>query len=123
MALVLINCAGDTDLAKRLYNFLASTYPTIRIMMSLNEAEITIQGKTLGIKNNEVRETLSKFQASNADLAGYSITQFGNIFTIGFLQSLDKFVFACEMCGYLAQYEEDLINHKKIIHSLIGLSW
>jgi hypothetical protein len=118
MALVLINCAGDTDLAKRLYDFLVSTHPTITGMTLLNEAEIAIQGKTLGIRNNEVKETLSKFQASNADLAGYSITEFGNTFTIGILQNLDDLVFACDVCGYLARYKEELINHRKIVHLL-----
>ena len=123
MTFVLISCAGDSDLAKRLFDFLVSAYPSSADMISLDEAEVTIRGKKLDIKNNEVRNTLSKFQASNTDLAGYSITEFGNIFTIGILQSLDKLVFSCEMCGYLAQYEEDLINHKKIIHSLMGFNW
>ena len=122
MALVLINCAGDTDLAKRLYDFLASTYPTIKDMMSLNEAEITVKSKTLPIKNNEVKETLSKFQASNPDLAEYSVMQFGNVFTIGIPQSADKLVFSCELCGYLTRDEEDLTYHKKIIHTSIGFS-
>jgi hypothetical protein len=46
MALVLINCEGDIDLAKRFCDFLVSTHPTITNMISLNEAEIMIQGKT-----------------------------------------------------------------------------
>lgn len=91
-------------------------------MISLDEAEVTIRDKTYDIKDSEVREKLSNFKTSNTDLAEYSITEFGNIFTIGILQSLDKLVFSCEMCGYLARYEEELINHKKIIHSLIGFS-
>lgn len=123
MTFALISCAGDSDLAKRLFDFLVSAFPSSADMISLDEAEVTIRGKKLYIKNNEVRTTLSKFQASNTDLAGYSITEFGNIFTIGIMQSLDKLVFSCEMCGYLATYEEDLINHKKIIHSLMGFNW
>jgi hypothetical protein len=123
MTFVLISCAGDSDLAKRVFDFLISAYPSKAEMISLDEAEVTIRDKTSGIKNIEVRAKLSKFQTSNTDLTGYSITEFGNIFTIGILQTLDKLVFSCEMCGYLARYEEDLINHKKIIHSLIGFSW
>lgn len=123
MTFALINCAGDNDLAERVFDFLKSSYPSFKDVISLEEAEVTIEGKNLGITNHEVRNTLSKFQALNTDLAGYSITEFGNIFTIGILQSLDKLVYSCELCGYLAQYEEDLIHHKKIIHSLIGFSW
>lgn len=123
MTFVLIDCAGDSDLARRVFDFLISAYPSKAGMISLDEAEVTIRNKTYDIKISEVREKLSNFQTSNADLAGYSITEFGNIFTIGILQTLDKLVFSCEMCGYLARYEQDLINHKKIIHSLIGFSW
>ena len=88
---VLISCAGDSDLAKKLYDFLLSAYPSAANtnMISLREDEVTIQ-KKLGIKNKEVRKSLSDFQSINADLASYSIMEFGDTFTIGVQHSLDE---------------------------------
>lgn len=116
MSDVVVSCAGDTDLAKRLYDYLVSAYPsaTDTGMISLNEDEITIQSKELGIKNDVVRKSLSEFQASNADLVGYSITEFEHVFTIGIRHSLEEVILSCDMCGYLARYEEQMIQHKKI---------
>jgi hypothetical protein len=119
---VLISCAGDSDLAKKLCNFLLSAYPSAANtnIISLKEDEVTIQNDELGIKNDEVRKSLSKFQASNADLVGYSITQIGDIFTIGIQQSLDKVILSCEICGYLAQHEDELNIHKRT-HGLLSI--
>lgn len=119
---VVVSCAGDGDLAKRLYDFLVSAYPSAANtdMISLKEDEVTIQNKELGIKNDEMRKSLAKFQASNADLVGYSITEFEHVFTIGIPHSLDKVILSCEMCGYLAHNEDELIIHKRI-HGLLSL--
>jgi hypothetical protein len=119
---MLISCAHDSDLAKRLYDFLASAYPSVAStdMISLKEDEITIQNEKLHIKNDEVRKSLSEFQASNADLVGYSIMKFGDTFTIGIPHSLDEVVLSCEFCGLLVRYEEELNLHRRI-HWLVPI--
>jgi hypothetical protein len=108
---VVVSCAGDNGLAKRLYDHMASEFSPN--FVSLNGDEITVQAKELGIKNDALHRSISKFVGSNSDLVGYSITEFGDIFTLGIQQSLDKVVLACEMCGYVARHESDLGLHKR----------
>ena len=45
---VVVSCAGDSGLAKRLYDHMASEFSPN--FVSLNEDEITVQAKELGIK-------------------------------------------------------------------------
>lgn len=117
---VLVSCAGDIELANRLSNFLASAYQASADLISLKEDEIVIQNEALGIKNDEVRKSLSEFQASNADLVGYSIMEFVDTFTIGIPINLDRIVLSCELCGMLARSEEELIIHRRI-HWLVPI--
>jgi hypothetical protein len=117
---VLISCAGDNDLAKRLYNFLVSAYPDNTDMISLNEDEITIQSEKLSIRNDDVRESLAKFQATNADLDQYTIIEFADTFTIGIPQNLDELVISCELCGLLVRSEVELDIHRRI-HWLVPI--
>ena len=119
---VIASCAGDSELAKRLYDFLLSTYPAAANagILALNEDEITIDNSQLGIKNEEIRKSLSEFQSQNKDLVGYSISEFGNIFTIGILQTIDKVILSCEICGYLAHHEDEMSIHKRI-HGLLSI--
>jgi hypothetical protein len=111
---VVVSCAGDNELAKKLHDYLTSKFSPANVI-SLTEDEITIQP---GIKNDTIRKSLSEFVKSNPDLAGYSVTEFGDIFTIGVPQSLDKVILSCEMCGYLARHEDELNIHKRT-HGLL----
>jgi hypothetical protein len=116
---VVISCAGDSELANKLYSYLASRFSaTPAGLISLKEDEITIQNEELGIKNDAIRKSLDKFIRSNSDLASHSITEFGDIFTIGIPQNLDKVILSCEMCGYLARHDEELNIHKRT-HGLL----
>ena len=116
---VIVNCAGDNELANKLYDYLGSEFsPTPADLISLKEDEIIIKHTELGIKNDAVRKSLNKFVESSLDLGGYSITEFGDIFTVGIPQSLDKVILSCEMCGYLAQHEDELSIHKRT-HGLL----
>lgn len=116
---VVVSCAGDNKLANNLYNYLASRFsPAPADLILLKEDEVTIQSKELGIKNDAVRTSLDEFVESNPDLASYSITEFGDMFTIGIAQSLDKVILTCEMCGYLARHEDELNIHKRT-HGLL----
>jgi hypothetical protein len=116
---LVVSCAGDNELAKKLHSYLTSKFSSAPYdLISLREDEVTIQNMELGIKNAAVRKFLDEFVGSNPDLAGYSITEFGDIFTIGVAQSLDKVVLTCEMCGYLARHEDELNIHKRT-HGLL----
>ena len=116
---VVVSCAGDNELAMNLHSSLASKFsPAPADLISLKEDEITIQNKELGIKNDAVRKSLDEFVESNPDLVSYSVTEFGDIFTIGVPQSLDKVILSCEMCGYLARHEDELSIHKRT-HGLL----
>lgn len=114
----IVSCAGDDDLAKRLYDYLSSIIPSNIKAITLNADEVTIQNKELGIKNDAIRGLLGKFQSSSSDLVGYTITEFGDIFTIGIQQNLDSVMPVCEMCGYTARHDSDLNLHKRT-HGLI----
>ena len=116
----IVSCAGDSGLAKRLYDFLLSAFSSNARAISLSEDEVAIQSKELGVSNDAVRRLLGKFQGSNSDLVGYTITEFGDIFTIGIQQNLDRVLPVCEMCGYTARHESDLSFHKRS-HGLISI--
>jgi hypothetical protein len=117
---VLISCAGDNDLAKRIHEWFLSAYPDGRNMILLGGDEILIMNKELGIKKKDARKVLSKFLSSNQELADYSVIEFEDVFTVGILQDLDKIIFSCDMCGYICRHEEELIMHKRIIHTMIA---
>jgi hypothetical protein len=110
---VLVSCAGDSDLAKRLYDFLIAAYPASQDMISLNADEITIQNEKLHIKNEDIRESLAKFQATNPDPAHYSIIKFADTFTIGIPKNLHDLAIPCELCGLLLGSEEELDLHRR----------
>jgi hypothetical protein len=116
----IVSCAGDYGLAERLHDFLLSTFPSNLKAISLNEDEVTIQNKELGVKSSAIRGLLGIFQGSSPDLVGYTITEFGNIFTIGIQQNLDSVMPVCEMCGYTARHDSDLGLHKRT-HGLISI--
>jgi len=108
-----VSCAGDSELAEKLYSHLSSALSPLAL--SLNEDEITIKPS---VKSGAIHKFLNEFIQSDSELAGYSITEFGNIFTIGMPQSLDKVILSCEMCGYLTKYEEELTLHRRM-HALL----
>jgi hypothetical protein len=119
---VVVSCAGDSELAKRLHDFLLSAYPSAANtgILALTGDEVTIDNSPLGIKNEAMQRSLAEFQSQNKDLVGYAISEFGNIFTIGILQSLDKVILSCEICGYLAHHEDEMSIHKRT-HSLLSI--
>lgn len=116
--MVVVSCAGDDELAKKLHSYLASKFsPAPADLISLEEDEITI---TPSIKNDAIRKSLDEFVKSNPDLASYSVIEFGDIFTVGIPQSLDKVILSCEICGYLARHEDELNIHKRT-HGLLSI--
>jgi hypothetical protein len=120
--MAVVSCAGDTELAKKLHGYLASKFSSAPYdLILLKDDEITIQ-KELGLDNDAIQKFLDEFVGSDPNLARYSVTEFGDIFTVGIKQSLDKVVPSCEMCGYLASDEDELNIHKRTHGLLFGLS-
>jgi hypothetical protein len=122
MASIVINCAGDTELAKKINDYLMSkiTPPSSdTIYISLLEDEVEIVLEKLGVSRDEIGKLLHNFIKSNPELADYySITEFDDMFVVGIPKSLDEMTVNCEICGYIASSEEDLNVHKRT-HGLI----
>ena len=107
---IIVSCAGDTQLAEKLGTFLLSKSVDVSIKID----EIAIETDAQNIKSADVRNLLTEFLATNSDLTQHSITELGDLFTVGISQSIDKVVLSCEMCGYLAHDEDEMIIHKRI---------
>jgi uncharacterized ferredoxin-like protein len=89
------------------------------IYISLLEDEVEIVLEKLGVSREDIGKLLNVFIKSNPELAdSYSITEFDNVFVVGIPKSVDEMTVNCEMCGYIASSEEDLIIHKRT-HGLI----
>jgi hypothetical protein len=122
MPSIVISCAGDSDLARKINNYLMSTIrvpskDTIYISPSEDEVEIVLE--KLGVSREDIRKILYDFIKSDPELGDrYSITEFDDLFIVGIPKSLDEMTINCEMCGYIASSEEDLIIHKRT-HGLL----
>jgi hypothetical protein len=121
MPSIVINCAGDNELAKKINDYLVGkiTQSSDTIYISLSEDELEIVLEKLGVSKDEIRKLLNEFMKSNPELAdSYSITEFEDMFVVGIPKSLDEMTVNCEICGYIASSEEDLNIHKRT-HGLI----
>ena len=121
MPSVVINCAGNNELASKINDYLMDKITQSRdtIYISLSEDEVEIVLEKLGLSREEMREILHDFIKSDPDLADhYTITEFEDVFILGIPKSLDEMIVNCEMCGYIASSEEDLTIHKRT-HGLI----
>jgi uncharacterized ferredoxin-like protein len=121
MSSIVINCAGDNELARKINDYLIDRIVPSKdtIYISLSEDEIEIILEKLGVSRDDIRKLLHDFIKSDPKLAdNYSITEFDDVFVVGILKSLDEMTVNCEMCGYIASSEEDLIIHKRT-HGLI----
>ena len=122
MPSIVISCAGDNELARKINNYLMDkitpSHDTIYISLSEDELEIVLE--KLGVSKDEIRKLLHDFIKSNSELADYySITEFNdNVFVVGIPKSLDEMTVNCEICGYIASSEDDLNIHKRT-HGLI----
>jgi hypothetical protein len=121
MTSIIINCAGDNELARKIYGYLIdriiSSKDTTYILLSEDQIEIVLE--KLGVSRDYIREQLHEFIRTDPELADfYSITEFDDVFVVGILKRLDEMIVNCEMCGYIASSEEDLNIHKRT-HGLI----
>lgn len=122
MPSIVISCAGDNELARKINDYLMDkitpSHDTVYISLSEDELEIVLE--KLGVSKDEIRKLLHDFTKSNSELADYySITEFNdNVFVVGIPKSLDEMTVNCEICGYIASSEDDLNIHKRT-HGLI----
>jgi hypothetical protein len=121
MPSIVISCAGDNELARKINDYLEDrivrSKDTIYISLSEDEVEITLE--KLGVSKDDVKKILYDFIKSDPELADrYSLTEFDDVFIVGIPKSLDEMTINCEMCRYIASGEEDLIIHKRT-HGLI----
>ncbi len=122
MSSIIISCAGDNELARKVNDYLMGKIAQFRntICISLYEDEVEIVSENLGVSKDEIKKLLRDFIKSNSELADhYSLTEFNdNVFVLGIQKSLDELTLNCEMCGYIASSEDDLNLHKRT-HGLI----
>jgi hypothetical protein len=122
MTSIIISCAGDNELARKINDYLmdkiTKSHDTIYISLSEDELEIVL--KKLEVSKDEIRKLLQDFIKSNSELADYySVTEFNdNVFVVGIQKRLDELTSNCEICGYIASSEDDLNIHKRT-HGLI----
>jgi hypothetical protein len=105
---IIVSCAGDSDLARGVYDHLNSKIKSAELVE--DEIEIEIEGK---ITKKAVSDLLDSFVKSNDGLKSYSIIEFGNTFTIGIAIQPEKVgMYTCELCGYFTPYQEELYTHR-----------
>ena len=100
MPSVVVNCAGDSELARKINDYLVSkiAHPNDAIYISLLEDEVEIVLEKLRPSKDVIRTLLESFIKSNPELADYySITEFDDIFVVGIQKSLDEMVANCEI--------------------------
>ena len=122
MSSIIISCAGDNELARKINDYLmdkiTKSHDTIYISLSEDELEIVLEKRE--VSNDEIRKLLQDFIKSNSELVDYySVTEFNdNVFVVGIQKRLDELTANCEICGYIASSEDDLNIHKRT-HGLI----
>ena len=121
MTSIVINCAGDNELVRKINDYLLSkiTSSDDAAYISLYEDELEIGLEKLGVSRESIIKLLQEFVNSNPEFADrYSVTEFDDVIVVGITKSLDEMVVNCEMCGYIAASKEDLNIHKRT-HGLI----
>lgn len=121
MTSIVINYAGDNELARKINGYLLSkiTSSDDAAYISLYEDELEIDLEKLGVSRESIIKLLQEFVNSNPELADrYSVTGFDDVIVVGITKTLDEMVVNCEMCGYIAASKEDLNIHKRT-HGLI----
>ena len=121
MTSIIMNCAGDNELARKIYGYLMDRIISSKdtTYISLSEDQIEMVLEKLGVSRDYIREQLHEFIRTDPELADfYSIIEFDDVFVVGILKRLDEMIVNCEMCGYIASSEEDLNIHKRT-HGLI----
>ena len=112
---LIISCASDESVAMRLRDFLSKSKWLRFATISVNNDEITIEGRPISVKRQDIRRLLEAFLASNDDLKEYSVTEYNDLYIVGIMQPTEKLLrHACDMCGCITKTEDDLIVHRRL---------
>jgi hypothetical protein len=102
---IIVSCARDNDLARRIYDYLQASLDNL----TLDEDQIEITKAS----RRSIANLLDAFIKSNPDLKDYSVIEFGDTFTVGMMMTPDKVgMHSCELCGYFTPYAEELYTHR-----------
>ncbi len=113
LGLLIINCAGDTQLAHSIYTYISDRIDNCHTFVSIKEDEIEIDRAELKLTDEEVKMLLDSFLQSNPELEGYKVIKFENIYTVGIPPENAKLeLLTCEMCGYTTPFYEELYAHR-----------
>jgi hypothetical protein len=115
MAEIVISCAGDSALARDIYDYARSRVNGTEYI-SLDEDEIGIDCKSQ-IPRETVKQILESFVESNPErLKDYQVVESGDTFVVAIVVEASKMVglLACEMCGYFTPYPEEMFVHKRM---------
>lgn len=104
---MLISSAGDIELADRLYRFLLSSSMSSRASISIENDEITVVNEQSRADTKHLRRILEGFLSSNDDLDDYSLTNIGELFTIGILRRMHDL----DCTNYLEKVIERRVGH------------
>ena len=105
MSIIIVSFAGDSELAIKARDYLSEKAAG---GASLLEDEIEI-----GNADKKAVASLLKSFIVQEKLAGYSITEFDNLFVVGIKADPAKFMLlSCEYCGYQTPFGADLRNHR-----------
>ncbi len=116
--ILIINFAGDTDLANNMYNFfISNTIINKKIEIKIEEDNLVIsifneQTKKI---DQQIRSLLQEYLDSFTTYRNYQISELENIITVGIpkdIAEISTLVF-CEICGYGMSSEEELLVHRR----------
>jgi hypothetical protein len=115
---LIINFAGDTDLANNMYNFFISTSiinKKIEIKIEEDNLVISIFNEQTKKIDQQIRSLVQEYLDSFTTYRNYQISELENIITVGIpkdIAEISTLVF-CEICGYGMSSEEELLVHRR----------
>jgi hypothetical protein len=116
--IMIINFAGDTDLANNMYNYFISNSiinKKIEIKIEEDSLVISIFNEQTKKIDKQIRSLLQEYLDSFTTYRNYQISELENIITVGIpkdIAEISTLVF-CEICGYGMSSEEELLVHRR----------
>jgi len=115
---LIINFAGDIDLANNMYNYFISNSTInekIEIKIEEDNLVISIFNERDKKVDKQIRSLLQEYLNSFKIYRRHQIIELENIITIGIpkdIAEISTLVF-CEICGYGMSSEEELLVHRR----------
>jgi len=116
--ILIINFAGDTDLANNMYNYFISNSiinKKIEIKIEEDNLVISIFNEQTKKIDQQIRSLVQEYLDSFTTYRNYQISELENIITVGIpkdIAEISTLVF-CEICGYGMSSEEELLVHRR----------